>query len=171
MGLIHIYHGTGKGKTTASLGLILRMAGKGEKVIFSQFLKCGDSSEIKALKELKNVTVLCSFKPHGFFIKLSDEEKAEVKRETLELFEKIKKDGKTASLIVMDEILDAIGLGLIEEKAVADYLKEQKEFSEIILTGRNPSDNLREIADYITNMEKEKHPFDKGYPAREGIEY
>ncbi len=171
MGLIHIYHGNGKGKTTASLGLALRMAGDDKKVIFSQFLKCGDSSEIKVLKELKNVTFLCCPKPHGFYITLSEEEKEEVKRDSFKLFEKIKKEAKNASLIVMDEILDAITLGLIEEKSLTDYLKEQKEFSEIVLTGRNPSDNLREVADYITNMEKEKHPFDNGYPARKGIEY
>lgn len=171
MGLIHIYHGTGKGKTTASLGLLLRMAGKGEKVIFSQFLKCGDSHEIQALKELKNVEILCCPKPHGFYIALSDEERAEVKAEAVLLFEKIKENGENASLIVMDEILDAVNLDLIKEEDLIDFSIKQKQFSEIVLTGRNPSDNLREAADYITNMEKEKHPFDKGLPAREGIEY
>lgn len=171
MGLIHIYHGNGKGKTTASLGLSLRMAGLGKKVLFSQFLKCGDSSEIKALKEFEEVKVLCSPIPHGFFITLSDKEKEDVKREIGELFSKVKDEALDKDLIVMDEILDAVGLGLIEEEALIYFLKVQKEKSEIVLTGRNPSDNLRKSADYITNMEKEKHPFDKGYPAREGIEY
>ena len=167
--MIHIYHGNGKGKTTASVGLAVRMAGFNKKVLFTQFLKCGTSCELDILKKCENITILCKPKPHGFFITLSEEAKDEVKKECNDLFNEI--TNNTASLIVLDEILDAINLGILEEKKVISFLESKKENTEIVLTGRNPSEKMTGIADYVTKMQCEKHPFEKGIQARKGIEF
>ena len=165
--MIHIYHGTGKGKTTAAIGLSVRAVGAGKKVVFSQFLKCKNSNEIKVLNDLCKILV-CD-KARGFYHTLSDIEKEQVKIEQQKLFcEVINTD---ADVIIMDEILDLCDLLLIDEKELISFLENNKDTKEIILTGRNPSDEIKNIADYITNMEKEKHPFDKGCSARYGIEF
>ena len=170
MGLIHIYHGNGKGKTTAAAGLSVRMAGCKKKVIFAQFLKCGNSSEAEFFKNQENIEVICSKKPHGFFITLDDNEKQEVIKECNELFDCLKK-ASDVELIVLDEILDAINLNILTEEDVISFLKVTCDSMEIVLTGRNPSQKLKDVADYVTNMKCEKHPYDRGFQARRGVEY
>ena len=75
------------------------------------------------------------------------------------------------NLLVLDEILDVINLGIISENDVISFLKTKPENIEVVLTGRNPSEELLEVCDYATEMKKIKHPFDKGLNARYGIEY
>lgn len=165
--MIQCYYGNGKGKTTAAIGQALRMAGAGKKVIVIQFLKDGYSSENKMLKKC-GIKVLAKKMP-DMFIDMSDPKMIkEVSIQINDLFSMIDEgyDG-----IVLDELLDALTLGLINEGMAYDRLVDLKENHEIILTGRMPSYKLKTILDYSSEIKKRKHPYDKGIMARKGIEY
>lgn len=165
--MIQCYYGNGKGKTTAAVGQALRMAGADKKVLFLQFLKDGDSSEIKMLKKC-GIKVLYAKMPQ-MFIDIHDPEMIKlVSRLEDELFEQI---DESYEGIVLDEILDAIALNLLNEGKVYDCLVSLKETHEVILTGRQPSHKLKPILDYSSEIKKHKHPYDKGIKARKGIEF
>ena len=171
-GLIHIYCGDGKGKTTAAAGLAVRALGAGKQVVFSQFLKNGKSSEISILNGLKNIYIYSSGTHTGFYKDLNDEERRKTKRDFRELFESVIKRAQNGiQLLVLDEIIPACNLEIIDEKSLTEFLKNKPEELEVVLTGRNPSQNLLSAADYITEMKKIRHPYDKGITARYGIEF
>ena len=166
-GLVHIYEGTGKGKSTAGVGLTIRCAGNGFPVVYSQFLKDGTTGE-----KIPNITVLVEEHHFGFSFLMTPEEKVEAKAAYTALFEKVKAAAveQNARLLVMDEMLDLCNAELIDTAMVVDFLKNRPEQLEVVMTGRNPKPELVELADYITNMNAVKHPFEKGVPARKGIE-
>ncbi|MCI8745481.1 MAG: cob(I)yrinic acid a,c-diamide adenosyltransferase [Lachnospiraceae bacterium] len=169
---IHIYCGDGKGKTTAAMGLALRAAGSGRKVLVAQFLKDGSSSELKILRELPGVKVLTCPRQFGFYWNMTEEQKAEAECSYEELFEKaagaaVEED---IFLLVMDELIAAYNHGLLDRERVLAFLREKPEGLEVVLTGRDPDPELVKLADYVSEIQKKKHPFDKGIPAREGIE-
>ena len=171
-GLIHIYCGDGKGKTTAATGLAIRAFGAGKKVLFVQFLKDGSSSEIKILKEQEfiNTSTLCSHQ--GFFYTLSEEERDKMRNDYTKMFNDVllKIQNDKTDLLVLDEVIVACNLGIIEENRLIEFLKKKPDTLEVVLTGRGPSEKLLFLADYVTEMKKVKHPYDKGIIAREGIE-
>ena len=171
-GLIHIYCGDGKGKTTAATGLAARAAGAEKKVVFVQFLKKGDSSEIRSLKKLDQIEV-CSLSTHlGFFKTLNDEEREETRQNHTLLFEEIiLRSQSDADVLILDEVITACNYQMIQESELIDFLQKKPEHLEVILTGRKPSDELLDMADYVTEMKKIKHPYDKGIIARLGIEF
>ena len=172
-GLIHIYCGENKGKTTASVGLSVRAAGAGNQVLFTQFLKRGDSSELGALRLIPGIRTLVCEKPYGFIWTMDDEEKARARADFSALFEEAARTAaeERYGLLVLDEILGAIACGMVPEDSVVRFLKQKPESLEVVLTGRDPSPALLELADYVTEMKKIKHPFDRGIPARKGIEF
>ena len=169
---IHIYCGDGKGKSTAAMGLALRAAGSGEKVLVTQFLKAGTSSELKILREIPGVQVLTCDKKFGFFWNMTEEQKIQAKNAYEELFEKAVQTARQENifLLVMDEFIAAYNHGMIDQKKALAFLKEKPENLEVVLTGRDPAPELLEIADYVSEIQKKKHPFDQGLPARRGIE-
>lgn len=170
-GLIHIYCGDGKGKTTAAAGLSVRALGAGKKVLFAQFLKEGTSSEIGVLKGL-GISIYSLSTHRGFYKKQSDEERKMTVKESRELFQNVINNSKNGiQLLVLDEIISACNYGIIDEISLADFLKNKPEELEVVMTGRNPSQNLLDTADYVTEMKKIKHPYDKGIKARYGIEF
>ena len=170
-GLIHIYCGDGKGKTTASAGLAVRAAGAGKKVLFVQFLKNGNSAELAPLQTLGIRTRVCG-KKHGFIWTMSEEEKACAAADyTALLREAFEAAREGVDLLILDEAVGAAGCGMIPEDELIRLLKERPEGLEVVLTGRDPSEALQAEADYITEMKKIRHPFDKGIDARRGIEY
>lgn len=178
---VQIYTGDGKGKTTAAFGLALRTLGAGKSVAIIQFMKKGDSSEIKAIKKYKlPIDVFCF--GIGFYKILNDKhtkkEHRKVIEQALKKAKRIIEQGKH-DLIILDEILVAISLGLIEVnlalKLVSDF-KNGERFSvngerDIILTGRNAPKELIRVADLVTEMKQVKHYFDKDVKARKGIEF
>ncbi len=171
-GLIHIYCGDGKGKTTASIGLAVRAAGYGMKIVFTQFMKNNSSNELKILKQIDNINMIFCDREFGFVWNMTEQEKEDAKKEYTKQFEKVidyavKND---CDMLVMDEFMSCFELQFIDNRKALEFLKNKPEKLEIILTGRNPSDELCEIADYITEMKKIKHPFDNGVNARNGIE-
>ena len=171
-GLIHIYTGTGKGKTTAAAGLCIRFAGSGGTVLFTQFLKNDNSSELAVLEQITNIIVLPSNAYFGFTSSMTPEIMENARNHYNNYFTKIL--GKVYSggygLLVLDEIIAADNAGLIEHGRLMDFLKNKPYNLEVVLTGRSPSQDLQDMADYISDIVKVKHPFDKGISARMGIE-
>ena len=172
MGLIHLYCGDGKGKTTASIGLAVRCAGAGGRVIFTQFFKDGSSSELRILETLPGVRVLICPRKYGFFKRMSEEQKAAAREDfTALLRDALSAAREGAELLVLDEAVSACNHGVIPEAELLDFLRHKPAELEVVLTGRNPSEALMAQADYITEMVKRRHPFDQGIAARKGIEY
>ena len=172
-GLIHIYCGDGKGKTTAALGLTVRCAGHGNKVLFVQFLKSWVTGELNSLTLFENVEVLRAKATPKFTFQMNEEEKAQVTQDHLELFETVKNKclSEKIDLLVLDEIVGACDKGVFDKATLLDFLKNKPQKLEVVMTGRNPFPELVELADYVTEMQKIKHPFDGGIAARKGIEY
>lgn len=171
-GLIHIYCGKGKGKTTAATGLAIRAVGAGKKVVFTQFLKKGNSSEIDVLKRIEGISVYTLSTHRGFYKNLNEEQRKETKKEYGKLLETVMEESQNnADVLVLDEILSACTHGIADEDKLIEFLKNKPEGLEVVMTGRNPSEKLMETADYITEMTKIKHPYDRGIKARKGIEF
>ncbi|MEE0777259.1 MAG: cob(I)yrinic acid a,c-diamide adenosyltransferase [Bacillota bacterium] len=171
-GLIHIYTGDGKGKTTAAVGLTVRCAGYGDEVVFAQFLKNNRSSERNILEQIDKVHIISSEKVYGFYKNLSPEQRAEAKvTYTKLLTESLAKAKETnCRMLVLDEIIATYNHDLIDKEMLLDFLKQKPEELEVVMTGRNPAEELVELADYVSEIRKIKHPFDQGIPARKGIE-
>lgn len=181
-GLIHIYTGHGKGKTSASIGLAIRAIGNGIPVVFVQFMKDGTSGEIKILKELPETYVMHAKRTFGFYRTLSEQDKEDALYYNTELLKeaiekaafladkrKAEADGLGAVLI-LDESIGAYNFNLLEKEVVLTFLKNKPENMEVVLTGRNPSEELLEFGDYISSVEAVRHPYSKGIPSRNGIE-
>lgn len=172
-GCVHIYCGDGKGKTTAAIGLAVRAAGRGRKVVIARFLKTDDSGEVPVLRAIPGVILLPCEKSFGFYFQMTEEQKEEAKEYYESLFVKalaVVKEEK-ADLLIMDEIMAACRCRLVEEAKVLAFLKDREEGLEVVLTGRDPSEEMMAAADYVSEIRKVKHPYDWGIGAREGIEY
>lgn len=173
-GLVEVYYGTGKGKTTAAIGLGIRALGNNYKVIMVQFLKNDDTSECKMLKNLEPQFKVFNFeKRRGFTWELTDEEKLEITSETqnaLKFASKVMDTGE-CDVLILDEILNTVGLGLIGEEALCELIDNKPDEVELVLTGRTLPDEIAKRADYISHIEAIKHPMEKGMPARRGIEF
>ena len=171
-GLIHIYCGDGKGKTTAAVGLAVRCAGRGNKVLLVQFLKSRDSGELYSLAKLPDIEVMRGKESKKFTFQMNEEEKHALLIEHNKMFEqvlaKIKHGGY--SLLILDEVIGALNAKVFEMPKLIEFLRHKPENLEVVLTGRNPAPELVEIADYVSEIRKVKHPMDKGIMAREGIE-
>ena len=171
-GLIHIYCGDGKGKTTCAIGLALRCAGAGKEVSFVQFLKNGDSSEIESLKKISNIKVCFCDTCYGFLNTLSEKEKESAREDYTKLFfSAVEKNAKEADLLILDEIIGACNSGMIPEKMLIEFLKNKPKKLEVVLTGRDMSEELMAQAHYITEMKNIRHPYESGILARRGIEF
>lgn len=171
MGKVHVYCGEGKGKTTASIGLSIRALGSGYKVVFAQFLKTSQTGELESFQNLENIEVIRSNKPMKFTFQMNEEELAECKNINEFMFQEIiGREFTEKTLLVLDESVGTMEKGLLDEEMVLDFLRSNP-LCEVVLTGRGPSDALLELADYVTEMKKIKHPYDKELPARRGIEF
>lgn len=172
-GLIHLYTGEGKGKTTASIGLSVRAAGAGKKVIFSQFMKGRDTSELNSFELLPNITVIRKKEDLGWFRKDDEKSIALFTKAHNEILDKIEEKVKAGEcdVLVLDEVTYPWSFGIIDKDRLKDLILNKPDSMEIVLTGRNADDFFAEHADYITRMEKVKHPFDAGIQGRLGIEF
>lgn len=170
--MIHMYCGSGKGKTTAGMGLCLRAAGAGKKVLIYQFLKDNTSSERGLLEQIPGITLLQGPERMKFLRRMSEEERLQFVLEYERVLQKIGgllSDGAAPEVIFLDEVLYGVSRGVISEDAVVELIRSWPE-KEWILTGRYEGGKLREMADYISVIQKEKHPYDRGVAARKGIE-
>lgn len=173
-GLIQVYTGNGKGKTTAALGQGLRSCGRGLTVYMVQFLKTGDTGELHSIEKLAPNFKIFRFgkQGRGFFWTLTDYEKEELKKEVDEAVEFVKCVilNNQCDILILDEIMGALSNKLIDLDALINTLKSKPENMEIILTGRNVPAEIVEIADLVTEMKAIKHYFNNGMSARIGIE-
>lgn len=170
-GRIHVYYGYGKGKTTAAVGQVIRAAGHGLRVLVFQFLKDNSSNERKILESLPTVTCLPGRDKVKFFEQMNGEEKSEIRHYNNKALDEIVKFCSPFDILLLDEALCAVQLGLLSEDKLLSFLEHKPRGLEVILTGHEMSERIAEAADYITEMKKIKHPYDVGKTAREGIEY
>lgn len=172
-GCIHIYTGDGKGKTTACVGLSIRCSGAGKRVIFTQFLKDNTSSEISVLANLPNIEFLPNDRTFGFTFLMTPQEKEDAAQYYRKHFQQAVQRAidSNADLLVLDEIISVYNENLVDREAVCDFLKHKAPHLEVVLSGRDPAQELLELADYVSEVKKIKHPFDAGMQARKGIEY
>lgn len=173
LGLIHIYCGDGKGKTTAAMGLGVRAAGRDKKVLLTQFLKDNDTGELKSIEKLgENFEVFKGAPVKKFFKFMSEKEQIETKKEHEDRFNKVTKKAidENFDLLILDEIIAATNLDLIPLKQVIEFLKKKPVSLEVVLTGRNPSIELIELSDYVSEIKALKHPYERGINSRIGIE-
>jgi len=170
-GLVQVYTGNGKGKTSAAFGLALRAIGRGLKVYVIQFIKGGfDYGELYIVDKLPNLKLKAFGR--GKFVTVKPPEKEDVKlaEEALQLAKEIVENGEY-DVVVLDEINVALNLKLISLEEVLELIKNKPKHVELVLTGRYAPDEIIEIADLVTEMKEVKHPFNKGLEARKGIEY
>lgn len=171
LGLVHIYTGDGKGKTTAAVGLAVRALGRGLKVAFFQFLKDGHSGELEMLRQL-GAEVESGLPQRGFTWEIEEEAKRLLRELHEERLERAKDLSQSVDLLILDEIIGATSFGYADEAQLLELLDAKPEHCEVVLTGRSPLPSLIERADYLIEMSLKKHPFvDQGIEARAGIEY
>lgn len=171
--MIHVYHGEGKGKTTAAIGLSIRAAGAGKRVVFAQFLKGSDTSELNVLKQVNEITILRNQKDLGFVFQMSEEQKKmliEMHDETLNSVIRLIQN-QEADMVVLDEITYVYNDRLINTDKLEQLIEQIPKTCELILTGRDPDAFFLNHADYITQMVCERHPYERKIPARKGIEF
>ncbi|HEX2953456.1 MAG TPA: cob(I)yrinic acid a,c-diamide adenosyltransferase [Bacillota bacterium] len=166
-GVIQVYTGDGKGKTTAALGACLRAYGQGFSVVFFQFLKAGKTGESQMAERLG--WDFRQFATGRWFIDSPpDEQERAMVQEGLRIALQALQE---KDLVVLDEFSHALNLGLITEEDFNALLEQKSDHVELILTGRDMPKYVLERADLITEMRLVKHPFQKGEEARRGIEY
>lgn len=171
-GLVQIYTGEGKGKTTAALGLAIRAVGHGFRVYIIQFMKGrGGYGELEGLKRLQPECQIEHFGAQGWVHKGENiEEHSQEVRKAFRRAQEIIVSGEW-DIIILDEIFNAIWFELIPESEVLELLCQKPLHVELVLTGRNASQAFIERADLVTEMVQKKHPFEQGIMARLGIEY
>ena len=172
-GLVHIYTGDGKGKTTACAGLALRMAGSGGRVLYSFMQKGIKSSEVKLMETIEGIEVIQICKMTKFSYLQNAEEKAEYRRQHTEGLREIIKLCQSGiyDMVIVDESIGAILEKAVTLDAILELINTRPENCEIVLSGRKPPAELTAAADYVSEIKAIKHPFDKGINARKGIEY
>lgn len=172
-GLIQVYTGNGKGKSTAAIGQATRAAGHGFRVGFVSFFKDPDVfgyGEYRSLESLGVRTFLFA-KRHPHFYKELDHD--DVRRECLGAVESIREllHDPSWDMLVLDEIIIAVRDGFLTEEEVLSLVKEKPEKLELILTGRGATKGIIEKADLVSEVREVKHPYNRGVKSRKGIEY
>ncbi len=170
-GLIQVYTGNGKGKTSAAFGLALRAIGRGLKVYVIQFIKGGfDYGELHIMHELPNFK-LKAFGRGKFITEMPPTDKdVKLAKEALELAQEVVNSDEY-DVVILDEVNVALNLKLVDVNEVVDLIKNKPEHVELVLTGRHAPPEVVEVADLVTEMKEIKHPYTKGIPPRRGIEY
>jgi cob(I)alamin adenosyltransferase len=171
-GLIEVYTGDGKGKTTAVIGLACRAIGHNLKVCYIYFHKNPERwgyGEFKILEKI-GIDVFGFAKEHPYFDKGEKEKLREECLKGIEFIKKIYKE-KKYDVIICDEILISLRDSFLKEEEIIKIMEEKPENVELVLTGRIATEKIIEKADLVSEIKKIKHPYDKGIKSREGIEY
>ena len=171
MGLLQVYTGDGKGKTTASLGLALRAIGHGMKVCMIQFMKNSDIyGEVRLAEKMPGLTII----PVGRhdFVNLKNPEAIDI--ELAVAGWETAKDiigSQQYDIVILDEINVALSCGLLDQATVIPFLSSQKGTVEVVTTGCWAPQELLDVADLVTEMKNIRHPYSKGVDSREGIDH
>lgn len=170
-GLIQVYTGSGKGKTTAALGLALRAAGHDLQVYIVQFMKGWPHyGELVSVQDLPNVTLRQFGRPDFVNREHPNPEDIRLAHEALEHAGQIVASGDY-DLVILDEVNVALDYGLVGLDDLLSLLEAKPEHVELVLTGRGAHPEIVKRADLVTEMLAIKHPYDAGVPGRKGIEY
>ncbi len=171
-GLVTVFTGDGRGKTTAAMGTALRAAGHGLRVLIVLFMKGPDfiHGELSALKTVPNVTVQ-GFGAPGWAQPHGDNAPHRLKAEEALAFSEEKISSGGYDVAVLDEAVSAVTFGLLPLGGIINLVKTRPPGLELILTGRSAPAELIELADLVTEMKSIKHPFERGITARAGIDY
>ena len=171
LGLVHVYTGNGKGKTTAAMGLAFRAVGRGLNVKMLQFLKPPkEYGEHMAAEMLPGFSIEPMGSDHMCGREVTKEQDIVDTRRGLERAEEVLTSGEY-DLVILDEAINSIRLGLLTPQALIELLERRAPHTEVVLTGRGVPQEIIDYADLVTEMTLVKHPFDKGIGARKGIEY
>lgn len=168
LGMVHLYWGEGKGKTTAAMGLALRALGNGCRVVVVQFLKGADTGEIPLLRQL-GAEVYRGKAGQKFVFQMNDAEKAATRALQNENLRAAL--ARPADLLVLDEACAAWELNMVDRQLLEQAVRERPAGQEIVLTGRKAAPWMEELADYSTEMHCWRHPYEKGVKARKGVEF
>ena len=184
-GLLEIYCGDGKGKTTAALGLALRAAGRGLRVHISmasandatvamaEFLKGTETGELASLAQIPQISLVRCDKNWGFTFSMTEQDKKEITvchNRMLQEAISMAKSGEI-DVLIFDEFQAAYAHGLLDKEAAKDFILKKPATLELVLTGRNPDPVFLEAADYVSEIHGVRHPYQKQIPARKGIEF
>lgn len=167
-GLVHLYWGEGKGKTTAAMGLALRALGAGWQVNVVQFLKNGSSSELDPLARLG----ACIFSGDGemkFVSQMTQAERAAQRSRQTQLLRRAL--STLCDLLILDEACAAWQLDMVDRALLRDAVLDRPSGREVVLTGREPALWMAAAADYSTRMDCRAHPYHRGVTARRGVEF
>lgn len=167
-GLVHLYYGDGKGKTTAAMGLALRALGSGKRVAVLQFLKGGQSGEIPLLEQL-GAKLYRGKAGQKFVFQMNDAEKAETR--ALQNANLAAAMAEPADLLVLDEAGSAWELDMVDKTLLQQAVLQRPAGQECVLTAHAAPQWMLDAADYVTEMKCLRHPYQKGIAARKGIEY
>jgi len=169
---VHYYYGDGKGKSTAAFGLCLRASGAGKRVVVTQFLKGAPYAELESFARL-GIPVHQTSSVRKFIFQMDEAERAAAKADCERVFEIAREAAASGDwdVVVLDEVTDAVACGMLEESALLSLLETRAPQTELVLTGHAPNKAVVDGADYVTEMKKQKHPYDRGLMARPGIEY
>jgi cob(I)alamin adenosyltransferase len=173
-GLVIVYTGNGKGKTTAALGMALRAVGYNQKICLIQFIKGSwPYGEMESAKRLEpELELIIAGK--GFVGIIDDksprEEHVKIAKEAIEISKKKIQSGNY-NIVILDEVNYAINLGLVDLKDVIELIKSKPEFLNLVLTGNHAKKEIIELADLVTEMKEIKHPFKSGIKAKKGIDF
>ena len=172
-GLIQVYTGTGKGKSTAAIGQAVRAAGHGFKVGFLSFFKDPEAfgyGEYKSLEKLGIKTFLFARKHPHFYKELNPDDVCQECSEGLEFIKELVRD-PSWDMLVLDEMNIALRDGFLKEEDVLSLLGAKPDKLELVLTGRGVTERIIEKADLVSEVREVKHPYSQGIKSREGIEY
>ncbi|MCF4150376.1 cob(I)yrinic acid a,c-diamide adenosyltransferase [Dethiosulfovibrio sp. F2B] len=169
-GLMHVYYGTGKGKTTAALGLAIRALGAGFSVGIVQFMKGYPYSEVALLEKLNGLELVQTGRPDYVY---KGEETDEDLREAARGMEAARRFiyEEIRDLVILDEVSVALDYGLLKEGDLLELIDNRSESVELVVTGRYPSEAILERGDYLSEIVSRRHPYDRGVLSRNGIDH
>lgn len=172
LGLVHVYTGDGKGKTTTALGVALRAAGHKMNVLIIQFLKGHkDYGELLALEHISDYIEIVQFgTPEEINVDNPSDMNKYLSHQGLDYARKAMVM-KRPDVLILDELNTVMHMGLIEPKEVIDFLDNKHQWTEVILTGRNAPKEIMNMADLITVMTAAKTPYHDDFVPRKGIEH
>ena len=171
-GKLHLYYGDGKGKTTAAMGLALRALGHGQRVFIQQFMKNEQSGELAALRRFPNVWVMKVEPIDKFTFEMMPDERRETGRQLSEAIAEAMEwiTQHKPLLMVLDELAIAAECGLVREADMWALIDTGLRYGDVVTTGRNAPQSLKQRADYVSEIIAHKHPYCEGLAARKGVE-
>ena len=170
-GLVHIYTGKGKGKTTSSLGLAMRAWGHGANVTVIQFMKgWKEYGELITASKLEGLKMVQTGRADYVYRGKEQPEDYDEAERGMETALRVMSSGK-CDMLILDEINVAIDYGLVALESIIELVKNKPSGMELILTGRDAHKDLIELADLVTEMHEVKHPYNDGITARKGVEF